>query len=106
MNIEFWTIEEETGYKVKTTFYTDFSIADMFGLEAIEETYKTAVEEWKSNCEYITELCMVLNWKMFRWFEENEDYFKLYKRLYTQLDQWCMENLKGDELNYYIKTTD
>jgi hypothetical protein len=43
---------------------------------------------------------------MFRWFEENEDYFKLYKRLYTQLDQWCMENLKGDELDYYIKTTD
>ena len=106
MNIENWTIEEETGYKVKTTFYTDFSIADKFGLEAIEDTYSTAFEEWKSDYEYVTELCMVLNWKMFRWFEKNDDYFNLYKRLYTQLDEWCMENLKDEELEYYIQTTD
>lgn len=38
MVLDNWTIEEETGYKPKTTFYTDFSMADKFGLSAIQNT--------------------------------------------------------------------
>ena len=30
--VENWTIQELTGYVPKTTFYTDFSIADKFVL--------------------------------------------------------------------------
>ena len=106
LKLENWTIEEQTGYKVKTTFYTDFSIAERYGIDAIRSTFEQSFEEWKDNCEYITELCMVLNWKMFRWFENNDKLFNLYKELYTRLDRWCIENLKGDDLEYYYKTTD
>ena len=35
MKIENWTIEEMTGYKPISTFYIDFSIADMIGVDAI-----------------------------------------------------------------------
>ena len=35
MKLENWTIEEMTGYKPITTFYTDFSIADKFGTKGI-----------------------------------------------------------------------
>ena len=32
-------------YPYKTTFFQDFSIADAFGLSAVEDTYKRAFEE-------------------------------------------------------------
>lgn len=106
MVIENWNIEEETGYKPLTTFYTDFSIADKFGLSAIQNTYIRVFAEWKSNYKYITELAMVLNWKCWRWHQVNNDYSRLYTTLFWQLDEWIMDNLKGEELDYYIRTTD
>lgn len=104
-NLEDWTIEELTGYKVRTTFYIDFSIAEKFGTKGIKSTYEESFEEWNKEYEYVTELCMVLNWKMFRWFSVNDEFYELYRKLYTQLDQWCVNNLKGEELDYYCVTT-
>ena len=106
MVLDNWTIEEETGYKPKTTFYTDFSMAVKFGLSAIQNTYTRAFAEWKTNYMYITELAMVLNWKCWRWFQVNDDYSRLYTALFWQLDGWIMDNLKGEELDYYIRITD
>ena len=59
MKIEDWTIEEMTGYKPITTLYTDFSIADKFGVEAIKDTYKRVFQEWKHDYKYIIELARV-----------------------------------------------
>ena len=106
MKIENWRIEEQTGYKPITTFYTDFSIADKFGAGAIEDTFNRSFRMWQNNCQYITELAMVLNWKIWRWYEVNDEYTRLYDRLWRQLDEWCVENLKGADLEYYYKTSD
>ena len=106
MKLENWTIEKMTGYKPITTFYTDFSIADKFGTKAIFETYQTAFREWNHDYKHLTELAMVLNWKIWRWYGKNEDYAKIYDQLWRELDQWCVDNLKGEELEYYYKTTD
>lgn len=74
-----WNIEELTGYKPKTTFYDDFSIADHLGEGAIKDTYKRASEKWRGNAEYLTELVMVLNWKTFEHYEKgNEKLAELY----------------------------
>lgn len=35
-----WPIEKMTGYKPKTTFWEDFSIADAFGGAAVADTFK------------------------------------------------------------------
>lgn len=106
IKIENWRIEELTGYVPQTTFYMDFSIAEKFGVEAIRETYTDAFNGWKSNVVYITELTMVLNWKIHRWWQVNEEYAKLYDELWSELDAWCCENLKGKDLEYFYKTTD
>lgn len=106
MGIKTWNIEAMTGYKPITTFYEDFSIADAFGIKAIKDTYKRAFNEWKSDYKYLTELIMVLNWKVFEHYEANEEYAQLYGKLWRQADEWAYENLKRDELNYYINTTD
>lgn len=100
-------ITEMTGYVPQTTFYEDFSIADAFGLDAIQDTYDRAFKEWKSNYIYVTELCMVVNWKCWEHYEHGRlEMSKLYSKLYYELDDWCLNNLKGSELEYYIKTTD
>ena len=106
MKIENWRIEELTGYKPVTTFYTDFSIADKFGIGAIEDTFNRSFRMWQHNYQYVTELAMVLNWKIWRWHNVNDEYARLYDKLWRQVDEWCIENLKGEDLEYYYKTTD
>ncbi|MBO7735987.1 MAG: hypothetical protein J6S67_25685 [Methanobrevibacter sp.] len=77
-----WNIEAMTGYKPKTTFYMDFSIADRIGgVKAIKDTYKRAFNEWKTNYEYLTELVMVLNWKIWEHSETNKDFAEVYNEL-------------------------
>lgn len=94
------------GYEMKTTFWEDFTIADAFGVSAIEDTYNRAFNGWKHDYVYITELSLVLNWKMFQWYEKDDSKYQIYYKLYTKLDAWCMDNLRNSELIYYIDTTD
>lgn len=94
------------GYELKTTFWEDFTIADSFGEDAIKDTFKRAFNEWKNNVEYVTELVMVMSWKSCSYFGKNDELMVLYSNLYHEVDEWCMDNLKDDDLVYYIQTTD
>lgn len=106
MTIKNWNIEAMTGYVPKTTFYTDFSIADNFGEEAVNDTYKRAFSEWKNDIVYITELVMALNWKIFEHHGKNDTLARLYDKLWREADEWCMDNLEGEDKSYYLRTTD
>lgn len=96
----------ENGYEIKTTFWSDFSIADAFGIDAIKDTFNRAFNEWKNNTEYVTELACVMSWKSCAWYEKNNEYSMLYADYYHKVDEWCMNNLKGKDMNYYLKWTD
>jgi len=102
----YWNIEAITGYKPITTFWEDFSIADAFGVGAVKDTYKRAFDEWKSDYKYLTELAMVLNWKIWAWYEKDLALGEVYNDLWKATDAWCCKYLKGDELTYYLQTTD
>lgn len=106
MTIKTWNIEAATGYKPITTFYEDFSIADMFGAAAVKDTFKRAFRGWRNNYKYLTELVMALNWKIWEHYETNEALAKVYNDLWEQADIWAQENLKGEELSYFYNTTD
>lgn len=107
MTYKEWNVEAITGYKPKTTFYMDFSIADRFGAAAIKDTYLRAFRSWKNNVEYLTELVMVLNWKTWEHHDAgNARYVELYSELYYAADDWARENLTGDDLMYYYNTLD
>lgn len=43
---------------------------------------------------------------MFQWFEKDDSKYQTYFELYTILDEWCLDNLKGEQLDYFIATTD
>lgn len=105
IKIKTWNIEAETGYKPMTTFYEDLSIADMFGVEAIKDTYKQVFKEWKHDYKFITEFIMALNWKSWEHMK-NQEYCSLYADLYYEARDWAFDNLKGEELQYFIRITD
>lgn len=44
LKIKTWNIEAMTGYKPKTTFYEDFSIADRFGAAAVKDTFRRSLK--------------------------------------------------------------
>lgn len=100
-------IEAETGYRLMTTFFEDFSIADKYGMDAIRDTYQRIFSEWKHQYKYVTELSLILNWKI--WEHEgakDHDVAKLYNDLWTKTDKWAMNNLKGSELTYFCIIND
>ena len=101
-----WNVEEECGYKPQTTFWDDFSIAEIFWVNAIKDTYNRAFEEWKTNHIYLTELVMVLNHKIWQWHKVDETITKVYNELWEKADLYAHENLKGEELSYFYSTTD
>lgn len=94
------------GYKQITTFFEDFSIADNFGISAIKDTYNRAFKAWKKDYKYLTELVLVLNWKIWQHYEKNEDVAKVYQELWEKADAYAMDHLKGEELRYFLSTTD
>lgn len=108
MTIKDWNIKEMTGYEPKTTFYTDFSLAEPFGLAAICDTYTRATNEWKSNIEYITELSMVLNWKIWEHHGKNDVFAKMYNDLWDKCCTLIEQTFEGNEeaLSYFYRTTD
>lgn len=99
-------VEAMTGYRPFTTFFEDFSIAETFGVDAVRETYTRAFNEWKNNYKYLTEFVMVLNWKMQEHYQHNDTLATLYNELWAKADGWACDNLQGEELNYFYRTTD
>ena len=93
------------GYETITTFWDDFGIADRFGIAAIRDTYKRAFNEWKDNYKYLTELVMVLNWKIWQHYENNESIVRVYNELWEEADLYAQENLHGEEAEYFFRTT-
>lgn len=96
----------DLGYEVKTTFWEDFGIAEHFGISAIRDTYRRAMTEWKGNVVFLTELTMVLNHKIGFWYEKNESVAKVYDELWREADAYAVNNLEGDDLDYFYRTTD
>lgn len=97
---------QEMGYETKTTFWDDFTIAEAFGLDAIQDTFNRAFEEWKTNYVYLTELVLVLNHKIWFWHQKKDDFAALYDKLWRQADDYANENLKGEEYQYFWSVTD
>ncbi len=101
-----WNIEAMNGYTPITTFWQDFSIADSFGTSAVEDTCRRALNDWKSDYQYLTELSLVLNHKIWQHYEVNDELAQTYDRLWKEVDQYICNHLTGEALSYYYTITD
>lgn len=94
-------------FKFKTTFWMDFSIADRFGADAIKDTFDRAFYEWRDNYMYLTELVLVLNWKLWEHYENgNMKFSHLYDDFYHLAYQYGCEHLTDDEFLYFLDVLD
>lgn len=96
----------ENNYELLTTFWDDFSIADRFEVSAVRDTFNRAFAEWKEDYQYLTELILVLNHKIWQHYEKRPELVALYQSFWEQADRYAVEHLQGDELSYYYRVTD
>jgi hypothetical protein len=94
------------GYRMVTTFFEDFNIAEEFGIEGVRETFNNAFSSWKYNHIYLTELAIVMSNNSIARYETNRELSMVYAECYHKVDDYCMNNLKGSSLEFYMKTTD
>jgi len=94
------------GYEVKTTFWEDFSIAEDFGADAIKETYERVYNEWKNDVVYWTELVMVLNHKIWEFYQHEPQIAKVYNTLWLTADEYALNTFKGKDLDYFFSIVD
>lgn len=101
-------MELANGYKMKTTFWNDFTIADKYGIEAVKDTYNRAFNEWKKDIVYMTELAIVLNHKIWQHYKDREDLAEIYDELWRITDEFicCGDNFTDDEIKKYLRVTD
>ena len=95
------------GYVMKTTFFEDFSIADVFGIRAVRDTFSSAFRSWKDNIEYVTELAVTLNLKCWEHYEKgNEKLSELYSGYFYKVQDYVYDHFDGKDIEHYFKVTD
>lgn len=97
---------QSVGKERKTTFYSDLSIAECFGVEGVCDTYERVMESWGDDLEYMCEWVIALNQKIWQHNETNAGVAKVYDKLWKQADEYCMNHFKGDDLTAYLRYVD
>ena len=91
----------------ENTFFMDFSIADVFGANAIKDTFNRAFNEWKDDYKMLTALVITLNHKIWQHYEaENNKLASVYNELWEKADQYACDTLKDEALKYFLEVTD
>ena len=99
-------LEKMLDYKFESSFWEEFSIAEDYGAEGVKEHYKVVFDQWKGNLKYLTELVLVLNWKISTWFGVDDTIGKTYDELLRDADVYALNTLKGEDLHSYLSTLD
>lgn len=99
--------KQNFNYTCITTFWDDFTIADHFGTREVQDTFDTALNEWKHDYKYITELAIVTNHKAWQHYhQKNTQLSDLYSELYHKVRQFAAKNMSKKEFNYFYRITD
>ena len=102
-----WNITAFSGYEPVTTFWDDFSVAEPHGSDAVRDTYRRVMHEWSDNYVYLTELVLVLNHKLWWYWEMgNKVLADTYDALWREAEDFALEHLRGEQLAYYFRVTD
>ena len=86
---------------VQTTFEKDFTIAETFGEKEIEDTARRIFEEVKHYWDALADFTIFLNDRSWDLEDTNENYSRLYEKLYYKYDQeavrWAAEHFTRQE---------
>lgn len=96
-------------YKRQTTFAKDFAIAERFGKNAVLDTFKRSVHNFRDNKEYFAEMILVTNFLCWYFnFHKQDDWSKLYAELYYLSRDLYFEYLGSNQeaMDYYYNYVD
>jgi hypothetical protein len=99
--IYFENFLNSVGKERKTTFFSDLSIAECYGVDSITDTCNRVVKSWKDDVVYMSEFVVALNQKIWQHYEKNKDLAKVYNDLWLECDDFCRDHFKGEDLDYY-----
>ena len=106
MEIRFEQFLESVGKTRKTTFFSDLSIADCYGIDAVEDTYSRVMEAWGESLDFMCEWVIALNQKIWQHYKTNPALAEVYDTLWRKADEYCMETFKGKDLTAYLNYVD
>lgn len=97
--------------EMQTTYWMDFSIADVFGEAAVKDTFNRVMKGdgvATSNVDYYAEFVFVLNAKCWKYYDEGKHQLsKLYADLYHEANDKAYEIFKTEEERQrYFELTD
>ena len=113
--VEKWVNDSLPLGPLKYTFASDFAIADWFGKNEVEHTYKRVKESWLNDYKAFTEVVIALN--MLSWandalrkqgFDGREEFITLYSTLYFQArdDFYEKHGNNREACDYFFEMTD
>ena len=97
---------QSVGKERKTTFFSDLSIAECYGINAVKETYRDVMNSWGDDLEFMCEWVISLNQKIWQHYNKNRELAKVYDDLWRKADNYCREHFKGEELEKYYDYID
>lgn len=97
MNME-RQLSELKGENRKTTFMSDLSIGEWYGMRGVLDTVKNAVSSWKDDEEYMAEFILCLNWKSWEHHARgNMSWVRLYVYLFEDIRDLIYDYYSKDE---------
>ena len=106
MELCFESFMESVGKKRKTTFFSDLSIAECYGVKAVKDTYKNVMRSWGKDIDFMCEWVICLNQKIWQHYNSKPELAKVYDELWRKADDYCRKHFKGEELSTYYAYTD
>ena len=94
------------GYETITGLYGDFTGMEQAGISALNDTINTAFNRWKNNYRYLAELAIVLDYNTLEHKDKNKELAEVYGTMLLEVENHAINNLKGAQKNYYMRTTD
>lgn len=97
-----------TDWRPTTLYWQRFSIAEKYGKEEVKRVYNEIFAESKKDYKLLTELVMILNHKSWEHCEDIDcsDFCNIYSDLFMTAKEYAENHLEGDELRYFLDTTD
>lgn len=88
----------ECGKKRKTTFMSDLSTGEWFGLKGVLDTVKNAISSWRDDEEYMAEFVLCCNWKAWEHdARKNTNWAKFWSVMYELVRDLMYDYYEGDE---------
>ena len=97
---------ESVGKTRKTTFYSDLTIAECYGISSVVDTYNRVMEGWGNNLEFMCEWVIALNQKIWQHYKDNPELAQKYDVLWRRADDHCRKMFKGERLTAYLNYVD